>query len=186
LDTIHADKYGNEDFEMSKERQMKSATQDSLDALSKGINAELAAYVFYKRAADKVTKKEHIDTFLRLAAEEKDHFRILEAEYDSLNRSEKWVTYSDIMRRGQLPDIPAEMAETHRKRFEALPEFGDLEKVLKMAIRLEEDARDLYNAQVAKATDPQAKEMYAFLSKFEQAHVTLINGWLRNLAKSST
>jgi len=164
---------------------MKSATQDSLDALSKGINAELAAYTFYKRAAEKVTKQEHIDAFLKLATEEKDHFRVLEAEYDSLLRSEKWVTYSDIMRRGQLPDIPEEMAETHRKRYEALPEFGDLEKVLRMAIRLEEEARDLYSAQMAKAVDPMGKEMYAFLSKFEQAHVTLINGWLQNLAKSS-
>ena len=162
---------------------MKQSTRDSIDAITKGLNAELAAYVFYKKAAEKAGQLEYRDLFLKLAVEEKDHFRMLETIHDGLIRTEKWITYNDILRQGKLPDIPEEMAETHRQRIEALPELNDLERVIKMAIKLEEEARDLYQSLIAKMDDPSAKEMYSFLSKFESGHVSLLTEWLNKLIK---
>ena len=160
---------------------MKKATAGVMDALSKGINAELASYIFYKRAADKLKNKELADMLLKLAGEEKDHYRILEGEYDSLVRSEKWVTYNDILRKPGLPEPPEEMAEPHKRRIAALGLLDDAEKILKMAITLEEEARDLYRSQVDVVKDPEAVEMYTYLAKFEQGHVNLITGWLKKL-----
>jgi rubrerythrin len=57
----------------------------------------------------------------------------------------------------------------------------DIRSILGMALELEEEARDLYRSQVDKVDDPLAKEMYIFLSKFEQGHVNLISGWLQKL-----
>lgn len=160
---------------------MKESTQQALDVLSKGINAELAAYVFYKRASEKVGNQDIIDLLEKLASEEKDHYWTLEAEYDSLVRSEKWVTYNDIMRKSGLPEIPEEMAENHQKRLTALDTVSDEISILKMALELEEEARDFYQSQVDKVDDPVAKEMYTFMAKVEQGHVNVISNWIRKL-----
>jgi rubrerythrin len=156
---------------------MKEATQKSLDALSKGINAELAAYVFYKRAGEHIKHKELAKLLTDLAVEEKDHYWILETEYDSLVRSEKWVTYNDIMRKKGLPEIPEEMTEPHRKRIETVEKTDDPMIILNVAIQLETDARDFYQSLIEAETDPLAKEMYIFLSKFEQGHVNILTSW---------
>ncbi|MEE9555187.1 MAG: ferritin family protein [candidate division Zixibacteria bacterium] len=160
---------------------MKESTQQALDVLSKGINTELAAYVFYKRASEKIDNREIIDLLEKLAAEEKDHYWTLEAEYDSLVRSEKWVTYNDIMRKTGLPEIPEEMAENHQKRLDALNTVINEVSILKMALELEEEARDLYQSQVDNVDDPVAREMYTFLAKIEQGHINVINNWIRKL-----
>ena len=157
---------------------MKESTQQSLDTLSKGINAELAAYVFYKRASEKIEDQQIAAMLTKLAGEEKDHYWALETEYDSLVRSEKWISYNDIMRKNGMPE---EMAENHKRRLDALEATSDIRSILGMAIELEEEARDLYRSQVDKVDDPLAKEMFTFLSKFEQGHVNVINGWLAKL-----
>jgi rubrerythrin len=156
---------------------MQEGTQKSLAALSQGINAELAAYVFYKRAGEKVKNAELSSLLSRLAGEEKDHYWTLEAEYDSLSRSEKWVTYNDIMRKTGLPEIPEEMDDVHRRRTEELDRTEDPHKILGLAIELEERARDFYQVQKKKATDPAAVEIYSYLVKFEQGHVNLLTNW---------
>jgi len=160
---------------------MKEATQRSLDALSQGINAELAAYVFYKKAGDKITDREFVSLMERLAGEEKDHYWTLEAEYDSLVRSEKWVTYNDILRKEGLPEVPEEMAEIHRRRLAELDRTDDPRKMLDMAIELEEHARDFYQSQIGRAGDPLADNMFSFLAKFEQGHVNVLTNWKKRL-----
>ena len=160
---------------------MKESTQLSLDTLSKGINAELAAYIFYKRASEKIEDQQIAAMLIKLAGEEKDHYWTLETEYDSLVRSEKWISYNDIMRKDGLPEIPEEMSGKHKKRLEALEATSDIRSILGMAVELEEEARDFYRSQIDKIDDPLAKEMYTFLSKFEQGHINVINGWLVKL-----
>jgi hypothetical protein len=113
--------------------------------------------------------------------EEKDHYWTLEGEYDSLVRSEKWITYNDILRKNDLPEMPEEMTETHKKRLETLDLLNDEISILRMAVELEEEARDLYRSQVDAVDDPTAREMYSFLAKVEQGHVNVINSWIGKL-----
>jgi rubrerythrin len=152
---------------------MKESTQQSLDILSKGINQELAAYVFYKRAAEKVDD-DYKTMLLDLAGDEKDHYWVLEGEYNSLLRSEKWVTYNDIMRKEGLPEIPEEMSDHHQKRLDTLDSVDDIKDVLDLALALEREAHELYSSQIDNFDDPVAKEMLTFLAKFELGHVKII------------
>ncbi len=160
---------------------MKESTQQSLDTLSIGISAELAAYIFYKRASEKIDDQKIAAMLTKLAGEEQDHYWTLEAEYDSLVRSEKWISYNDIMRKDGLPEIPEEMSGKHKKRLDALEATSDIRSILEMAVELEEEARDFYRSQVEKVDDPLAREIYTFLSKFEQGHVNIINNWIAKL-----
>ncbi len=162
---------------------MKEATQKSLDTLSEGINAELAAYVFYRHACKKIKNGELVALLEKLAGEEKEHYWTLEAEYDNLVRSEKWVTYNDIMRKTGLPEIPEDMTEAHRKRLEKLDTIDDPRAILSIAISLEEEARDFYKSQIPNAGDPAAADFYTFLSKFEQGHVNVLSGWLKKVSE---
>jgi rubrerythrin len=175
------DNIWNYRINLPKELTMKEATQKSLDTLSEGINAELSAYVFYKRAGTRVNNAELITLLNKLASEEKDHYWTLEAEYDSLVRSEKWVTYNDIMRKEALPEIPEEMTAAHRKRLELLEKTDDPHKIISIALELEEDARDFYQSQIVKVDDPAAASFYSFLTKFEQGHVNILTNWLKKI-----
>ena len=160
---------------------MKESTQRSLEILSGGINAELAAYVFYKRAAEKIGANKFVKMFEKLAGEEKDHYWTLEAEYDSLVRSEKWVTYNDLMRKTGLPEIPEEMSEQHKKRIDKLETITEPVKILRLALELEQEAYNYYIFQADKIDDPAAKEMLDHLSKFELGHINLIKKWIKEL-----
>jgi rubrerythrin len=160
---------------------MKESTQKSLDVLSRGINQELAAYVFYMRASEKINDNDIKKMMTDLAGEEKDHYWVLEGEYDSLIRSEKWVTYNDIMRKSELPEIPEEMSENHKKRLDTLDTIDDPKEILGLALELEKEAYELYHSQIEKFDDPIAKEMMTFLSKFELAHVKIIQKRIDNL-----
>ncbi len=162
---------------------MKEATQRSLDTLSEGINAELAAYVFYKHACNKIKNVELVALLEKLAGEEKEHYWTLEAEYDNLVRSEKWVSYNDIMRKTGLPEIPEDMTETHRQRLEKLDTINDPRAILSIAISLEEEARDFYKSQISQVGDPAAADFYTYLSKFEQGHVNVLSGWLKKVSE---
>lgn len=146
-----------------------------------GINSELAAYVFYKRAGEKIMNSELAALMGRLAVEEKDHYWTLEAEYDSLVRSEKWVTYNDVMRKTGLPEIPEEMDEVHKSRLTDLEKTKDPHRILDLAIGLEERARDFYQMQIAKFDDPAAKDMFSYLVKFEQGHINVLSGWKKKI-----
>jgi rubrerythrin len=160
---------------------MKEATRRSLDALSQGINAELAAYVFYKKAGEKIKDAEFVSLMNRLAGEEKDHYWTLEAEHDSLVRSEKWVSYNDIMRKSGLPDIPEDMTDIHRRRLAELEKTDNILKILELAIDLEGRARDFYQSQIGKVADPAADEMFSYLAKFEQGHVNVLTNWKKKM-----
>jgi rubrerythrin len=153
---------------------MPPAPRATLEGLSRGIQAELSAYVFYKKGME-VTKSDKLKDLLAiLAAEEKVHYRILEGQYDSLVRSEMWNTYSDVLNRPGLPEIDERMAEVHHQMLDEISETTPPMRILEMALMLEEQARDLYSELAGKTEDPKGKETYSYLVKFENTHVTKI------------
>jgi len=153
---------------------MSPVEKSVLDGRSKGILAEFGAYVFYKKCLG-LTKDQKITEILtKLAADEKDHYRILEGQYDNLVRSEMWVTYNDILRKSGLPDIDEKTEEVHDKLIDSVNANTTPLRMLEIALILEERARDLYADLAKKVTDPKGKETYEFLAKFESGHVAKV------------
>ncbi len=79
-------------------------TDEALKYLNLGISGEIAAYVFYKKAAAVLTDKALREAVLSIAGEEKRHFLKLEDVYDATVRSEMWAPYKHPEQAG-LPDI---------------------------------------------------------------------------------
>ncbi len=152
-----------------------AADKFALEGLNKGIQAELAAYVFYNKCI-KIVGDDQLKTTLRtLAHEEKEHYRILEGQYDSLVRSEMWVTYNDILKRPGLPDIDEKMEGVHDELIDGVSESSTPRQVFEIALILEERARNLYAELAKKTTDPKGRETYEYLVKFEASHIAKIN-----------
>ena len=148
---------------------------DTLAALTAGIQSEVATYVFYLEASKKAEAAPHKDVLEKLALEEKDHFHILERQFDSLVRSEKWISTADILKQEGLPEITEEMSEEHRALIDEVAGSNSMAKILDIAYRLEEEAHTLFASAVTKVDSPEGKKMFEQLSKFEQGHMKMIS-----------
>jgi rubrerythrin len=158
-----------------------AVSKKTLDGLSRGIQAELAAYVFYKKAIEVSTDNRIIDILQWLANEEKDHYKLLEHQYDSLVRSEIWVTYNDIMRQPGLPNLDEKMEDVHTDYIDEVDEDMTAKRMLEIGLALEKRAKDLYTELGNAVDDPMGKETYAYLVRFETGHMAKIQAMMKEM-----
>ena len=147
---------------------------DALKFLNLGIESEIAAYIFYKRAGRIVQDAGLRETLLKLAGDEKGHFLSLEDIYDRNVRSEMWAPYKDILGKEGLPDIDELVQETHKELLARIRGVSTKREVLEMALSLEKEAFTLFSDASAKMRDPELKKVFDFLAGFERNHVVLI------------
>ncbi len=160
---------------------MTPVHKDTLQALSTGIQAEVASYVFYIEAAKKAQNDEQKEILKKLALEEKDHFHILERQYDSLIRTEKWISTSDILKSEGLPEISEDMTNEHTNLIDEVKNADSMDKILDIAYRLEEEAYELFHGAIDMCETDEGKKIFTELSKFEQGHMILIDEMRKKL-----
>lgn len=148
--------------------------EEALKFLNLGIESELAAYVFYRRASKTIGDENVRKVLDSLAMDEKQHFLQLEEAYDRNVRSEMWAPYKDIMTRDGLPDIDEQMQETHKELLGKIPNLKSRKDALEIALTLEKEAADLYRTASSKAKDPEIKKIFDHLVAFEKVHVNKI------------
>jgi len=155
---------------------MASVHPDTLSALTSGIQSEVASYVFYREASHKKEAGEIKVILEGLALEEKQHFHVLERQYDSLVRSEKWISTTDILKQDGLPEISEEMSQTHQRLIDEVSQAGSLKVILDIAFRLEKEAHDLFSSAVDKVDSEEGKKIFKKLAAFEEGHMRKIAG----------
>ena len=153
---------------------MSAVHPDTLAALSAGIQSEVASYVFYLEAAKKTEAGQHKEVLQKLALEEKDHFHVLERQYDSLIRSEKWISTADILKQEGLPEITEAMSREHQELIDEVSNANSMAAILDIAYRLEEDAHKLFDGAKDKVDSDEGRKMFEKLSKFEEGHMKMI------------
>ena len=155
--------------------------EEALKFLNLGIESELAAYVFYRRASKTIGDESVRKVLDGLAMDEKEHFLQLEEAYDKNVRSECWAPYKDIMTRDGLPDIDEQMQETHKELLGKIPHLKSKKDALEIALTLEKEAAELYRNASTKAKDPEIKKIFDHLVSFEKVHVKRIERALASL-----
>lgn len=155
--------------------------EDTLKFLNLGINSEIAAYVFYRRASKMIQDESLREVLDGLAMDEKGHFLSLEDAYDRTVRSEMWAPYKDILSRDGLPEIDELVQNTHRELLGKIEKLKTKKDVLQMALLLEKEAFDLFSGASAKANDPDIKRVFDHLAAFERGHVNTIEKALASL-----
>jgi rubrerythrin len=160
---------------------MAKVHPDILAALTAGIQSEVAAYVFYIEASKIIEEDRLRESLHQLAGEEKGHFQILERQYDSLVRSEKWISTADILKQEGLPEISEDMTAEHKELITEIARMKTDREVLEMALRLEEDARDMFQDAADRSDSYEAIGTFRQLAKFEQTHAEYINSLIEQL-----
>jgi rubrerythrin len=145
---------------------------EALDYLSRGIISEIAAYIFYKTSARNLSEKKLVEIMHHFAEEERKHFLTLEHHYDQHVRSEKWVTYRDIMNQDGLPEIDEDMGERHVKRLGLVKGATEIMDILELALELEQEAYNLYKEGAEKSDDADLRKTFEYLAQFELGHIT--------------
>lgn len=158
-----------------------AVNSEILDALTTGIQSEIAAYVFYIEAIKLIEEGELKKNLENLAAEEKKHFQILEKEYDSLVRSEMWVSTADILKQDGLPEIDARMAEKHKDLIERVRNLKTPLEILKIALKLEIEAQNLFIKLAGSSESEEGKKVFEHLAGLEEGHAKLIQTHIDNL-----
>lgn len=153
---------------------MAAVNQEVLQALTSGIQSEIASYVFYLKASEKSITVEFKQMLEKLALEEKEHFQVLERQYDSLVRSEMWISTADILKAEGLPEISEDMTSKHQSLIDEVARADSIAAVLEIAYRLEEEAHKLFDNASKIVDSKEGREMFEHLSKFEQGHMELI------------
>lgn len=153
-------------------------SEDALKFLNLGIESEIAAYVFYKKAAALVHDPSLKETIGKLAGDEKGHFLTLEDEFDENVRSECWAPYRDILSKPGLPDIDELIQDTHKELLKRIDGLRTKREVLEMALSLEKEALELFADASSRTSDPELKKVFDHLAAFEKGHVALIEGQL--------
>ena len=152
-----------------------------IEALTDGIQSEIATYVFYLEVIKIVKDDKMIPVLENLAMEEKKHFQILERQHDSLIRSEKWVSTADILRQEGLPEISKEMQDKHKDLIARVKILKTTREILNMALELEIEARDLFIKFEDMAESDEGKKTFERLAGFEEGHAKLIRNMIQNL-----
>ena len=153
---------------------MSPADKETLAALTAGIQSEVASYVFYRKAAQKTDHDEIKVILEKLAIEEKQHFQILERQFDSLVRSEKWITTADALRQDGLPEIDEDMTLKHQNMVDEVAKTNSLSEILDIALRLELEARDLFRVAANRCDSESGKKMFTQLAGIEEGHAVKI------------
>jgi rubrerythrin len=153
--------------------------QDILDNLSFAIQAEISAYVFYRHAMEKVKDRELKETLKSLANDEREHFRVLESQYDSLHRSERWITYKDALLVKGLPDIDEKITDAQKEMLGELEALTSQKAILELGLQKEQRAYELYKRQLEKATLPESRDMLERLMNFELGHVRKLESLIK-------
>ncbi len=133
-------------------------TDEALKYLNLGISGEIAAYVFYKKAAVILKDKALQEAVLKIAAEEKNHFLSLEDVYDRNVRSEMWAPYKDILNKPGLPDIDELVQDTHKDLLAKIAGISTKRDVLEMGLSLEKEAVALYGERLREIEPPGSEE----------------------------
>lgn len=121
------------------------------------IDNEIESYDFYKNAAQKIEDDQLKEVFNSLAKEEKMHekylIEFLESDSNKIVLNE--FTDYDIAETLDTPELSVDMS------------FSD---AIKLAIKKEEEAMDMYQSLAKDSNDNEAKNLFIGLREMEQMH----------------
>ncbi len=158
---------------MPSGRFTPQASAAALAVLEEAMRNEVDGRQFYLQAAEKSVSPQSKATFTTLAADEAEHLRILQKEYEALKGSGKWVAASKVIgpqERRAEPLFPRGKKAAERT---AQAIKSDLE-ALEFAMGIEERAFKLYSKASQETDDPHARALYKYLTLQENGHYKLI------------
>jgi len=161
--------------------------------LRRGMSLERDGYNFYTQAAERASSERGKRMFLDLASQEKDHLRLLLAEYRALEEGRDWLPYEEAMQADfpldpANPDLPGEEPLEPMSVFTPDREIsleGDV-TALEFGMETERISRELYAQGAQETDDVHARQAYEFLTRQEEDHYRLLQNTHEYLTQNQT
>ena len=140
------------------------------DILKSAILMEKRGLAFYEKVAQQTTGEAAKRFFEMMAAEEKNHIRILSEQFKAYQDNEKFDggRFEDDQESGIADQVLSKeiKSEISAADFEAA--------AISAAMSMEENAIKLYSDRAAAASDPNEKALYNWLAKWETQHLNFL------------
>jgi rubrerythrin len=157
----------------------------ALDILDFAMTMEQEGKYFFSEWSGRVKSPATREIFAELAKWEEEHWRYLDGQRSSLEKTGKIVPADTTVAAAEQKAL-----ETFHNRGQGISgqtavtaDLGDL-SALRLAITIEHDLHEFYGQAAAKAQDSDLKAMFAMLSKWELNHREILErqyGELRQL-----
>lgn len=149
----------------------------SLDILKEAILLERRGRAFYQKVAAETDNQAIRAFFLTMVAEEQRHMQILTDQYKTFQQSGTFKALAPEDAEGTpLPDL---VLSADVKQQLATADFEAA--AVSAAMLLEERAVNLYGERAEQADDPEEKALYAWLSRWEQGHLSFLTNLDRDI-----
>jgi len=148
-------------------RLEKTAVRDALELT---LAIERLGFTFYTNASRKTKNDRGRIMFQRLAAEESDHLRRLQAEHRALLEENQWLrrepTRLPVSRKIAQEIFP----QKELMKLQVTDEMTELQ-ALDLAMDLERRSHQFFEAFAKQLTDPSGRKAFLDFAKAEEAHL---------------
>lgn len=149
--------------------------EKAIEIFKNALELEVEAGIFYEKAAEITEDDESRMVFLELSDMEDGHaHRIIErfknTPFGQAFDADSW-----------LEELERESEKNMEVKVSDLMDQGDMQAILKSAIKMEEEARDTYKRLSGSFSDPEDVAYCSDLAKEEQAHVNSLTQLLRSI-----
>ena len=160
---------------------MPTETNPTLSILEQAIKVELEGLDFYGRAEERTGNAVGRAFFRSLVGDEKEHERILRAEYEKVKAGAGWVA-APAARSVEFPEL---RLFPKGRKLNIPADATDLD-VIQIAIRFERRGHDMYVRAAAAIDDMTGKSVYKYLAEWENRHRELLQKALDQLSADGT
>jgi len=157
---------------------------EGLEILKQAMQVEQEGREFYLKAAETTQDEKGQQMFRTLASDEKNHFDLLQRQYNALKRDERWIEFPEI-KKTQL-DLDKPLFPKGKEALEkaAIAKSSDLDALL-FGLDIENRSYDFYRRAAVETTDALGKAMFQFLAGEERGHFDILMMRYQYLASPS-
>jgi len=148
---------------------MATEKEKALTVLKQGMSTELWGLRFYEQAAKRTKAEDGKKVFQSLVAEEQRHLEILRGQYASISGKSQWISVVEAMSLAASVN-PTDIFPQASSAERLIPKDATDTHALEMAMDFERRGFEFYETEAKKAVSPEARAMWEFLAKAENAH----------------
>jgi len=163
-------RFENEDFNGNDSKKGNSMEENStLEILKQAILLEKRGKAFYQNVAERTENRAARDVFEMMAAEEQKHIDTLSEQFKAYRKEKKFIPGSHD---SESSSVASKVLTEEIK--EKISASGFEAAAISAAILMEERAIKLYSESMENTSDPEAKALFEWLTRWEREHLDLL------------
>ena len=163
--------------------QQRLQTAVVRDALELTLAIERRGYTFYTNASRKTKNGRGRLMFQRLAAEESDHLRRLQAEHQSLLKKNEWLKREPARLPLSRKIVEEIFPQKELLKIEVKDETSDLD-ALSIAMNLERRSHQFFTDFAKQISDANGRQIFIDFAKDEESHLQALVTEYNSLVRS--